>query len=361
MGKPLVIAQTDGAILARFTAPAGKDQMPDFKELLQQHPGVLRTLRRNKPVRLQSDDLPYAARIWPISIKKEPVGILCIFEDSLAPMTELEARTAEYATLILALHISWQRQLASLESQLGYSFLESLKEGISQPTLQMAERAEILGFDPKTAYRTGLIVMDLSLPLSREGLLKREKLAARLRSALLDLGAKPLISVAQNQITFLLPESLNAGQVWKYLQDEPRLLLAVSRPHAGFSGVQKGYQETVSMIPHLVPGRYTEYEDLLVPRLLLGEEEARQSFMDKMFQKFAQTRNGDVLAETLIAAARHNFQLKKTAEHLNIHPKTLRYRLDRAASIAGFDLEDPETQFQLQLAARISALKDPGR
>ena len=361
LAKPLVIAQPDGAVIARSPDASGQDPAPLFEKLLHDHPGMLRATRGNRLIRLREDKGPAAARLWPIRIKKEQVGFLCIFENGNAPLTELEGRTAEYATLILALHLSWQRQLASLESQLGYSFLESLKEGAAEPTLQMAERAKILGFDPKAAYRTGLIAMDLPLPLSREGFLKRERLAARLRAALAERGARPLISAAQNQLTFLLPQGLNAQQIWDALQDEPRLVMAVSRPHTGFAGVRQGYLETAAMLAHLAPGQWAEYEDLLVPRLLLGEEEARRAFLDKMFQKLREARNGDVLTETLIAAARHNFQLKKTARHLNIHPKTLRYRLDRAVAITGFDLEDPETQFQLQLAARIAGLAGPAR
>ncbi len=354
--KPLLIAQPDGALLAQYMKPDGQQRAPDFGRLLKMRKNLLKSMRENTPLRLQTEKS--AARIWPIHIKKELVGLLCVYEDGSVPLTELEARSAEYATLILAIHISWQRQLASLESQLGYSFLESLKEGVSQPTPQMVERAEILGFDPNGSYRMGLISLLLTIPLSREGILKRERFASMLRSAMLNLKIRPLLSIAQNQITFLIPEEIDPAKIWEPFRDEPQLLFAVSRPHSGFSGVHKGYAEIASMLPHLTPGRFLDYDELLVPRLLLGEEEARQSFMEKMFRQIAQTRNGDVLVETLIATAKHNFQLKKTAEHLNIHPKTLRYRLDKAVSIAELDLNDPETQFQLQLAARISSLTD---
>jgi len=76
-----------------------------------------------------------------------------------------------------------------------------------------------------------------------------------------------------------------------------------------------------------------------------------------MFKPLQQTRNGDVLVETLVEAARHGFQHKKTAEKLSIHPKTLRYRLDKAIEIGGFSLDDEDTRFKIQLAARILSLK----
>lgn len=46
-----------------------------------------------------------------------------------------------------------------------------------------------------------------------------------------------------------------------------------------------------------------------------------------------------------------------------MHRSTLRYRLQRLRDVSGYDLTDPDTRFDLQLAARawatIAALRHP--
>ena len=41
-----------------------------------------------------------------------------------------------------------------------------------------------------------------------------------------------------------------------------------------------------------------------------------------------------------------------TAHQLSLHRSTLRYRLRRLREISGYDLADPDTRFNLQLATR---------
>jgi DNA-binding PucR family transcriptional regulator len=47
--------------------------------------------------------------------------------------------------------------------------------------------------------------------------------------------------------------------------------------------------------------------------------------------------------------------LDQAAESLFIHRSTLKYRLGRVANLAGVDLTDPDTRFNLQLATRVLA------
>jgi PucR family transcriptional regulator, purine catabolism regulatory protein len=294
--------------------------------------------------------------VCPIHLKRELTGIVWITETS-GPLGELEQRAAEYAAVVISLHLSQQRALASLERQLGYSFLESLQEGKFELTTQMVNRAQILGFDPEGVYFVGLLLIRAQVPLSRDGIIRREKLTERLRAELQALDVPPLLSISQNQVTFLIPERCDSvHSLWSRLQAKD-VTLFISRKHKGFEGVSQGYAEVCSMIPYAAAGEAARFEDLLVHRVLTGEQEARLQFMAKLFAPLKTGKNGEVLVETLIAAARSGFQLKKTAEELCIHPKTLRYRLDRAIALGGLDLDNPDTRFELQLAARILSLE----
>ncbi|TJY41562.1 PucR family transcriptional regulator [Cohnella pontilimi] len=331
IGREVWIEHPEGGVLAK--SPAGGK--PDLSE------------------NGQSEHAPYEC---PILIKREPAAVLKIVQHG-HPLGELEIRAAESAAVVIALHLSQQRALASLETQLGYSFLESLLEGVVEPTSQMLQRAQILGFDPGGVYSVGLLVLSAQVPLSRDGVIRREKLAVSLKRELQDLHAAPLLSLSQNHITFLLPERCPFSRLWERLRS-PDVAMFLSRTHQGFAGVRQGFAEVSSLLPYTVPGRCCRFEDLLVHRVLIGEREARAQFLEKLFQPLMRDKNGEVLVETVIAAARCGFHLKKAAEAMCVHPKTLRYRLDRAISLGGFDFQDPQQQFELQLAERVLSLQD---
>ncbi|MDQ6741530.1 MAG: helix-turn-helix domain-containing protein [Candidatus Dormibacteraeota bacterium] len=62
--------------------------------------------------------------------------------------------------------------------------------------------------------------------------------------------------------------------------------------------------------------------------------------------------------KSVLCFARHGFRRNEAAAALHVHPNTLRYRLERAGDIAGLQLREPETRFQLQLASQLLSLPD---
>lgn len=292
--------------------------------------------------------------VCPIRLKHEVVGRAWIIEGA-RPLSELDLRAAEQASLIAALHILHQRELETREARVGYAFLDSLLEGGFELTPQASERARLLGFDPQGSYRVGLFQLHLPLPLSPEGFQRRERLAGRLRHRLKALGPA-LMALSANQISFLLPDDATGEGLWAAL-GAPDLSLAISRAHEGVAGVRRAYQEVLAAAPILDPGTFAHAERLLVPRVLSGDATAQREFLDELLGPVHAARGGAVLAETLLAYARHGFHLARAARALCIHPKTLRYRVQRVEQIAALDLHDPETRFRLQLAAHLLALR----
>ena len=224
-------------------------------------------------------------------------------------------------------------------------------------TLRALERAQLLGFDPHENYRVGLLILDEPVPLSREGFLRRSRLATRLRQRLQFLGVAPLLSVSLNQIPFLLPERCPGQRIWSALA-EKGVSLAFGQLHTGVEGVQRSYREVLSLLVYLPPESFHYYETLLLPRVLVGDQDAQRAFLDGLFGSLKQQRNGDVLRETLLAWAQAGFHSAQVVERLGIHAKTLRYRLTRAATLANLDLADPEIRFRLQLAVHLLSLPD---
>jgi purine catabolism regulator len=321
--------------------------------------GYMRAIRvTDKPIHLPAlPQLDFAARVvCPIRLKEELVGLVWIIEGETA-LSELDLRAAEHGAIVAALQIAHQRELALLEARLGYTFLDTLLEGRFEPSPHALERAQLLGFDPQGDYRVGLFVLDEPVPLSRSGLLRRDRLAEALRRRLQALGVQPLLSFSLNQISFLLPRRCAGETLWSALAAEGAAL-AFGQAHSGIAGVERSYQEALSLLAYLPPRSYHSYETLLLPRVLLGDQEARQGFLDTLFGPLKSERNGPILLETLLAWARGGFRGTAVAQEMSIHPKTLQYRLARAADLANLDLADAEVRFRLQLAAYLVALPE---
>ena len=85
----------------------------------------------------------------------------------------------------------------------------------------------------------------------------------------------------------------------------------------------------------------------------MGDAGAREAFVEHLLGGLANRRGSQSLEEALLVLARQGFNLKAASEALGIHLNTLRYRLAKATEALHLDLDDPDTQFQLQLAAKI--------
>jgi PucR family transcriptional regulator, purine catabolism regulatory protein len=357
-----VVFENAGGDLLGYAAVAGENQ-PEFStEILHRHlkaAGLVNALD-NASAAMQIPPVPeqdFPARLaCPIRLKGELAGRVWILEGD-TPLSDLDLRAAEHAALVAALQITHQRALASLEMRVGYSFLTSLLEGRFEATPQTLERARLQGFSVTMQYRVGMFILNDEIPLSREGVVRRETFVERLRDVLHSMKTTPLVSVSLNQIPFLLPEALDSTLLWERLR-EPGAGFGLSRAYSGFNGISQGYQELLAMLPHVHFGSFQRYEDLLLPRVLLGDAGARRVFLQETLGVIEQQKHGDMLVETVIAFARSGFHLRRTAEAMHLHPKSLHYRLEKVTELTGTDFESPEVRFRLQLAAQLLMLRD---
>ena len=73
----------------------------------------------------------------------------------------------------------------------------------------------------------------------------------------------------------------------------------------------------------------------------------------------------DRLAETLLAWLQHGCNANEVAQHVHVHPQTVRYRLrqveDQVEDLFGDQLRDPDRRFELEIALRARhMLRRPG-
>jgi purine catabolism regulator len=362
IGKSLIVQHPEGPVLASYAMreegnldasySIDNEHLPQrLASFLREHKSMFSSRSKSQLVQISAHpDFGLPERyVCPIHLEHELVGLLWVFHPSL---NEWLVPSIEYSALVVALHISRQRALVSLEAQLGYSFLDALFEGKFHSSAQTVHRAELLGYDSEESYSVCMAILDVSIPMSREGIMKREQLSERLKRGLQELKASSVLSFVQNQIFFLLPERIPAELLWQKIKALD-ISLAVSLAQRGFERVVLGYKEVNSIMKHLKFGQMHYYNDLLVPRVLRGDDAACSLFLDQLFSPIQSSKNSEVLMMTLLAFIRQGFHQKATAHVLNIHPKSLRYRLNHVTALTSMDLEDPETQFQLQLASKI--------
>jgi PucR family transcriptional regulator, purine catabolism regulatory protein len=331
-----------------------QSQTPQAMMRALERSGMARHIRAaDKPLRVPAmPEVGAAARVvCPIRIGSELVGMVWIIEGS-SPLSELDHRAAEHAALVAAIHIAHQRELAYMESRLGYASFLSLLESDPGEKPVAEERVRLLGFDPRGRYRVGIVVVPEDLPLGRDAVLRRDRIAARVRDALKHMHVEQLVTVNLNHVPFLLPEGTPVEPIRSVLGDQ-EMPIVLGRVHAGADGVRQSYREALSLLSYRYRGAVCYYEDLLVPRVITGDAKARETFLDDLFGALRPRRNGKQLAQALLTLARHGFHFRQTAQALQIHPNTLRYRLDRATETLSMDLDDADVRFRLQLATRL--------
>lgn len=365
--RDITFEDPDGTVMASWSQGGAVDQVREAtlsggatpKVVLGylERSGQLARIRVSPgPVRVPpAPDLSMAGRVaCPIWLRGELVGTVWIVEGE-NELSDLHLRAAEHAAVVAALHIASQRQLAEVEVRLGATFLDALLEGRFEATASGLERARLLGFAPDGAYRVGVLVLRTALPLTREGITRRDRMAEQVRRRLHRLQGVAVTSARLNQVAFLLPDGIAAEAVWEGRPGEDSAL-AVGRPHQGAEGVRRSYLEALSIAGDLSPGSLRRYDQMLVLRVLSGDAQARQDFIEQLLGPAREARGGGTLLRSLITLAECGFHRRRAAAALHVHPNTLRYRMERVTDLLGLDLDDPEVRFQLQLAAQLMSL-----
>jgi PucR family transcriptional regulator, purine catabolism regulatory protein len=367
LGRALTLEDPEGEVLGEWHPDAYRnpvrratvDQGPVPAEILAElsRLGHLQAIHRSTgPLRLPAlAGLGLPTHIaCPVRLKDELVGVVRVIEgDEL--LNDLEMRAIENAAVVTALQIAHQSRAASAEAELTAGFLDTLLAGSFEPTANNLERGLLLGFSPEASHRAAIVVLAEPLPLSREGLQKRDRLAEHLRWQLGAQGAMAATSSRLRHVNFLLRATIDPASIWGYVK-AAGLSMAVGRPYPGLEGTARSYSEARRVVSHLAPCEFRRYDELLIPRILDGDREARSDFLESLFGALDRARGGSLLRNSVLTFARHGFRRDEAALALQVHPSTLRYRLKRAAAVAGLELSDPETRFRLQLAAHLLSL-----
>ena len=342
-GYPIIIEDSRGSPLAS----AGPDPQSSKVLTHRQRSDLLKVLD-NQPNPVRVGD-----RLTSASVIAGETFVVIALIDPNGTAGEEERMALEQGAIVLAIELSRLQSILEAESRLGRDFLEELIAGTDDERARI--RARILGYDLGPLQR--IAVVEHPNPLAEDQLFHAVRRASQ------SLHARPLLGSRRDTVVVLAQDSLAL----------PSLCTAID-VELGQAGCRIGIGGICDLAPD-VPRSYREAQ-LALQVMSFGDRQATVVSFDDLgvFQIFAeaqdpstiqrfvrkwlgalidydQSRNAD-LVPTLSSylGAGHNYA--DSAHRLGVHRNTLRYRLRRIGEISGHNLDDPDVQFNLQVATR---------
>ena len=295
------------------------------------------------------------------------LGLLALMDpDRRAGTTDVMA--LEHGATVLAVELARLRGLADTELRVRRELVHDLLTGTGDESAYL--RAEALGYDLGRPHQVAVVEVAESSPAQEDVLhatrrvLRHQQLPCLLGSM---AGTVVIVAAAGDRGDW---EALRAGIVAE-LGDGSRCRIGVGDAYPRPSELPRSLREARLALrmqkASASAERTSVFADLDVLRMLAAVDDLTdvEAFVRKWLGALAayDERKHTELVKTLIQYLQHGGGYEATSRALSVHRSTLKYRLQRIRELTGFDLGDPETHFNLQLAARayvtLQALTDP--
>ena len=272
------------------------------------------------------------------------------------------------ARVVCAMELAKQEAIVEAEQRLRGDLVAELIDGPITSEELVFVRAQRLGYDLRRPVVVLVATATPTLPRSEA----TSTLEAGVRLVRARQPAVPF-TIRDLSIVVIAPlddmrDTQPARAIADLLLSEPslrqRLSLGLGRIQPGIARVRDSYREAeqAATIGHRLfgAGHLVAFQDLGAYRLLFaltGSPELR-AFHDETLGPLIQydARNGTELVHTLEMYFAHRANLKETADALFLHRNSLAYRLRRIAEVTGYNLDDIEDRFRLQLALKARQL-----
>ena len=295
------------------------------------------------------------------------LGLLALMDPGHRAGTT-DVMALEHGATVLAVELARLRGLADTELRVRRELVHDLLTGTGDESAHL--RAEALGYDLGRPHQVAVVEVAESSPAQEDVLhatrrvLRHQQLPCLLGSM---AGTVVIVAAAGDRGDW---EALRAGIVAE-LGDGSRCRIGVGDAYPRPSELPRSLREARLALRMQKASASAErtslFADLDVLRMLAAVDDLTdvEAFVRKWLGALAayDERKHTQLVKTLIQYLQHGGGYEATSRALSVHRSTLKYRLQRIRELTGFDLGDPETHFNLQLAARayvtLQALTDP--
>src|ERR1700733_173332 len=310
------------------------------------------------------------------------LGLLALIDpDRRASSTDVMA--LEHGATILAVELARLRGLADTELRVRRELVQDLLTGTDDHSAY--QRAEALDYDLGPPHQVAVLEVTDRFPADEDVLLAaRRALRQQHLSALLGTQAGAVVIIAPGgAIDWEALRLAALGQLATVGQPATAGQPASAGQQGGRLGVGEGYRGP-SLLPRSLreaqlalrvqkassaAERTSAFADLDVLRMRASVQDLAdvEGYVVKWLGVLADydERKHTELVRTLTQYLQHGGGYEASSSALSVHRSTLKYRLQRIRELTGFDLTDPETRFNLELATRtwvtLQALRDgPG-
>ncbi|MGQ0464446.1 MAG: helix-turn-helix domain-containing protein [Sporichthyaceae bacterium] len=346
-GLPVVVQDAHGNVRAAAgsVAEAGPKESPEErKELIR----VLANLRQ----------AVYRRGAWMVLANPhiDVRGVIALLDPERAA-SEADLAALEYAATVLSMELARLRSIAEIELRTNRDFAEELLAGSDETAVKAT--AHVLGYDAQRPHRA-LIVTGARRTRISDGFLRAVNRQVRAFDvATLVVGRSDCVIVMAHQDANW-PELVSA--IDAELPKET-CRLAVGSRYPNIWEIHHSYREAqfVADLSNSISGNFTDrvlsFEELGIYRILssVGNLTEVERFMKEKLGPLIDYDNDHKSALVLTLARYFDCGCKydETAERMNIHRSTLKYRLQRIRELTGYDLTDGSVRFDLHLATRI--------
>ena len=281
----------------------------------------------------------------------------------------------EHGATVLAVELARLRGMADTELRIRRELVQDLLTGTDDESAY--RRAEALGYDLGRPHQVAVLEVAESSPAQEEVLhAARRVLRHQHLPCLLGSMAGTVVIVAAAGAAGG-GEGSGGGADWEALRAGIVAELGGSRCRMGVGDAYPRPSELSCSLREArlalrmqkasaSAERTSVFADLDVLRMLAatGDLTDVEAFVRKWLGTLAayDERKHTELVKTLIQYLQHGGGYEATSRALSVHRSTLKYRLQRIRELTGFDLGNPETHFNLQLATRayvtLQALRD---
>jgi sugar diacid utilization regulator len=286
------------------------------------------------------------------------LGLLALMDPGHRAGTT-DVMALEHGATVLAVELARLRGMADTELRVRRELVHDLLTGTDDESAYL--RAEALGYDLGQPHQVAVVEVADSAPAQEDVLhATRRVLRQQQRPCLLGSMAGTVVIVAGYS-----PdgggdwEALRAGIVAE-LGGGTRCRVGVGDAYPQPSELSRSLREARLALRMQKASASAErtslFADLDVLRMLASVDDLTdvEAFVHKWLGTLAayDERKHTELVKTLIQYLQHGGGYEATSRALSVHRSTLKYRLQRIRELTGFELGNPETHFNLQLATR---------
>jgi DNA-binding PucR family transcriptional regulator len=271
--------------------------------------------------------------------------------------TEGDLAALEYAATVLSMELARLRSIAEIELRTHRDFAEELLAGAEETAVKATAHA--LGYDSQRPHRA-IIVSGARRSRISDSFLRTVNRHVRA----FDVGS---LMVGRSDCVIVMAHT---DMTWTDLQHaidaelaKENCRIAIGSKYPNVWEIHNSYREAqfVSDLSSAISSNFTDpvlaFEELGIYRILSSVTNLTEveRFMKEKLGTLIEYDNEHKSALVLTLARYFDCGCKydDTAERMNIHRSTLKYRLQRIRELTEYNLNDGSTRFDLHLATRI--------